>query len=325
VLARLGPIGLARRWIVPFTLALVLALPFWLPQALWQSLILGPAALPADFRDSFLSLVELLDPKNNRNMGPWLPAAVLAMIVAARLRLAPRTWFLVACWAGLMALQTVYLRRITLHIPTLELSLFVWRLMLPTAFVAFAALVSRWEAVPPLYPRALAALTAVSVIFLAGFTVLEAPDYVPHLVAAQDDRGALTAYDVDKDAAIWGIREYIPNYSELPHSCFSTTPNDVRAARFAELDSAAGATADRPYLSINRAPLGMVDYRVDGQPAKLAACGEDLVLGPLASGAKVTVTHTALDLLLLVRGVMLAALAFFMGYALFRMRQSHTL
>ena len=320
-LARLGPIGLARRWFLPFTLALVLAIPFWLPQAVWQSLILGPAALPADFRESFLSLTELLDPKNNRNMGPWLPAAVLAMVVAARFRLAPRTWFLVATWAVLMGLQTVYLRAITLHIPTLELSLFVWRLMLPTAFVAFAALVSRWEAVPPLYPRALAALTAVSVVFLAGFTVLEAPDYIPHLAAAQDDRGALIAYDIDKEASIWGIREYIPNYGELPQACFSTTPSDVRAARFAELDSPAGATADRPYLSINRAPIDMVDYRVDGQPAKLSACGENLVFGPLKPGAKVTVTHRALDLLLVVRGVMLAALAFFMGYALIRMRR----
>lgn len=322
VLARLTPWELARRWIVPFTLALVLAIPFWLPQALWQALILGPAALPVDFRNSFLTLSELLDPKNNRNMGPWLPAAVLATMAAARLRLAPRTWFLIACWALLMGLQTVYLRQITLHIPTLELSLFVWRLMLPTAFVAFAALVSRWEDVPPLYPRAVAALAAVSVVFLAGFTILEAPDYLPHLVGAKDDRGALLAYDVDKDAAIWGIREYIPNYAGLPQGCAGTKPDDGRAALFAELDRPTGATADKPYLSIVRAPVGMVDYRVDGQPAKLSACGETLVFGPLQPGARVTVTHRALDLLLAVRGVMLAALALFMGYAAFRMRRS---
>jgi hypothetical protein len=320
VLARIGPLELVRRWMVPFTLALVLAIPFWLPQALWQQLILGPAALPVDFRDSFLTLSELLDPKNNRNMGPWLPAAVLAMIAAARARLPLRTWFLVATWGLLMALQSVYLRRVTLHIPTLELSLFVWRLMLPTAFVAFAALVSRWDTVPPLYPRALAWLTGFSVVFLTVFTVLEAPDYIPHLVTAKDDHGALTAYDVDKDAAIWGIREYIPNYSELPQACFSTTPDTIRAARFAELQ--AGAVADRPYLSVHRAPIGMVDYWIDGQPPSLSACGEDLVLGPLAPGAKVTVSHRVLDLLLVVRGLMLAAAALLMGYAFFRMWRS---
>ena len=324
VLARLGPFGLARRWIVPFTLALVLAIPFWLPQALWQNLILGPAALPADFRNSFLSLVELLDPKNNRNMGPWLPAAVLAMIVAARLRLAARTWFLVATWAVLIGLQTVYLRAITLHIPTLELSLFVWRLMLPTAFVAFAALVSRWQAVPPVYPRALAVLTAASVVFVGGFTVIEAPDYLPHLLKAKNDRDALIAYDVDKNASVWGIREYIPNYATLPQVCAAVSAGDIRTTRFAALDRPGGVAADKTYVSIARAPIGMVVYRVDGQPTALSACGEDLVVGPLAPGARLTVTHRALDILLLVRGVMLAALAFIMGYALYRMRQSHT-
>jgi hypothetical protein len=321
VLARVGPFGLARRWIVPFTLALVLAVPFWLPQALWQNLILGPAALPVDFRNSVLSLAELLDPKNNRNMGPWLPAAVVAMVAAARLRLAPRTWFLVATWAVLIGLQTVYLRAITLHIPTLELSLFVWRLMLPTAFVAFAALVSRWQAVPPVYPRALGVLAAVSVVFLGGFTVLEAPDYLPHLLAAKNDRDALIAYDVDKDAAIWGIREYIPDYRTLPQVCAAVPAGDIRPTRFAALDRPTGVAADKPYLSIVRAPIGMVDYRVDGHSTAPSACGEDLVFGPLAPGAKLTVTHRALDLLLLVRGVMLAALAFLMGYALYRMRR----
>jgi hypothetical protein len=320
VLARLGPIDLARRWILPFTLALLLAIPFWLPQALWQSLIMGPEALPVDFRDSFLSLAELLDPKNSRNMGPWLPAALVAMMAAARLRLAPRTWFLIACWAVLMALQTVYLRHVTLHIPTLELSLFVWRLMLPTAFVAFAALVSRWEDVPPLHPRALAALTSVSVVFLAGFTVLEAPDYLPHLVAAKNDRGALLAYDTDKEASIWGIREYLPNYGALPQACPGTAPDDVRTARFAEFDRPAGAVAGKPYLSIHRAPIGMVDYRADGRRPGLSACGEDLVLGPLAPSARVSVTHLGLVLLLIVRGALLAALAAFMAYAVLRTR-----
>jgi hypothetical protein len=312
VLARLGPIGLARRWILPFTLALLLAIPFWLPQALWQSLIMGPAALPGDFRDSFFNLAQLLDPKNGRNMGPWLPAAVVAMVAATRLRLAPRTWFLVATWAVLMALQTVYLRPITLHIPTLELSLFVWRLMLPTAFVAFAALVSRWEDVPPLHPRALAVLTAISVVFLAGFTVLEAADYVPHLVTAKDDRGALQDYDTDKKASVWGIYEYLPNYG--------AAADDVRAARFAEFDGRTGAVAGKPYLSIHRAPIGMVDYRADGRRPGLAACGEDLVLGPLAPSARVSVTHLGLDLLLIVRGALLAGLAAFMGYAFLRTR-----
>ena len=249
------------------------------------------------------------------------------MIVAARLRLSlPCTWFLVACWAVLMALQTVYLRRITLHIPTLELSLFVWRLMLPTAFVAFAALVSRWEDVPPLHSRVLAVLTGISVAFLAGFTVLEAPNYLPHLVEAKDDRGALVAYDIDKDAAIWGIREYLPNYSTLPRGLLpARRPNDVRTARFAELSSTTrpARPADKPYL-LDRPRPGNRHGRLPGRrPAgQTVGLRRDPRVRPARAGCqghrRTSCTRPAQ---LIVRGVMLAALACFMGYALFRMRR----
>ena len=58
----------------------------------------------------------------------------------------------------------------------------------------------------------LAWLAGISAIFMAGFTVLESADYFPHLAAAKSDHAALVAYDSDKEASIWGIREYIPNY-----------------------------------------------------------------------------------------------------------------
>jgi hypothetical protein len=315
-----GPLELAGRWFVPFTLALVLAIPFWLPQVLWQPHILGPAALPADFRDSFQTAAELLDPKNNRNIGTWLPLAVVLLIVLARLRLSFRPWLLIVCWAVLMGLQSIYLRSITQHIPTLPLSLFVWRLMLPTAMLAFAALLAGWReaASRPVGTRGttlLAWLAGVSALFMAGFTVLESADYFPHLAAAKSDRAAQVAYDTDKDASIWGIREYLPNYETLKQTCFTTAPDDMRPVRFAELR--AGLAASKPYIAVDHAPVGMVDYRVDGQSVQPSFCGEALVLGPLAVGARVSVAENALHLLLIVRcagmGLLALFLAFFLG------------
>ncbi len=318
-LSRQSPLELARRWLVPFTLALVLAIPFWLPQVLWQSHILGPAALPVDFRDTFQTASELLDPKNNRNIGTWLPLAVVLLVVLGRLRLSLRTGLLIACCAVLMGLQSIYLRSITQRIPTLELSLFVWRLMLPAAMLAFAALLAGWrEAAPgPTCKRnttLLAWLAGISAIFMAVFTVLESADYFPHLAAAKSDRAAMVAYDIDKEASIWGIREYIPNYEPLKQTCFATTPDDVRPTRFAELR--AGLAATRPYVAVEHAPVGMVDYRVDGQSVQPSFCGETLVLGPLAPGATISVAEHALQLLLFVRCAAMGLLALFLAFFL---------
>jgi hypothetical protein len=324
-LARIGPIELALRWFVPFIAALVLAIPFWLPQALWQSYILGPAALPADFGDSFQTAVELLDPKNNRNMSTFLPIALVLMLAMLRLRLSVATWFLTVCWAVLLALQSVYLRHITLHIPTLPLSLFVWRLMLPTAMLAFAALLSGWRDVAgsPVAqtPRArrgrltLAWLAGISAIFMAGFTVLESVDYLRPLATAQKDHDARVAYDTDKENSIWGVREYIPNYESLKQTCFAASVAEVRQTRYDELRN--GLSAGKPYLAITRAPIGMVTYRDDGKAVQPSFCGEDLVIGPLPPNATVTVDESALHWLLAVRGVEMALLVLFFASFLF--------
>jgi hypothetical protein len=324
-LSRLNPIELARRWIVPFIAALVLAMPFWLPPALWQPYIQGPGALPADFSDSFQSLAKLVDPKNNRNIGPWLPLAVFLTIAIARPRLSLRTWFLIAAWALLFGLQSTYLRPIALRIPTLELSLFVWRLMLPAALIAFAAVVSGWIDIATraggtaVRARSLAWLASLSVVFMAGFTILQAPDYISPLAQVQPDHAARVAFDTNKDDAIWGIREYLPNYAELQQACFTATPNDVQTALFADLRT--GVAATRPYLAVHFGPTGLVQYRVDGRAIRPAACGNMLMLGPFTPGAKVTASHAGLDWLLVIRGIVIAGLAVAMAWMFVNRKQ----
>jgi hypothetical protein len=312
-LARIGPVEATRRLLPPLVAAVVIAVPFWLPQALTQGLILGPAALPADFKDSFLPVLEFFDPKSNRNTGPWIPFAILAMIVVARGALTRATWFLVASFAVLVALQSVYLERITIHIPTLELSLFVWRLMMPAAFLGFAALVSGWGEIMPDRRLTLVVFAGMSVICMAILITLSGADYLPKVAAAEPDHEERVAFDRDKENSIWGIREYLPNTSRLPQTC--PAAGDMAIATFGDLK--AGVRADKPYIAIVSGPVGIVDYSVDGRALQPAACARNTVLGPVEPGATVRVSEAKLEWLLVVRGIEMfgvAILLAFLGY-----------
>ena len=63
------------------------AAPFWLPQGLWEGLILGPRALPSSFVDTFLGLSDLIRFHHERTVGIWLPLAAILLVVVARARL----------------------------------------------------------------------------------------------------------------------------------------------------------------------------------------------------------------------------------------------
>jgi hypothetical protein len=309
-LARIGPVETARRLLPPLLIALVIAIPFWLPPALWQDLIRGPAALPADFGNSFLSIARLFDPKSNRNIGPWIPLAVLALIVVSRASLTWASWFLVASFAVMMGLQTVYLKQITIHIPTLELSLFIWRLMLPAAFLGFAALLSGWGEIAPDRRQALAVCAAISVLCMGILTTLAGADYIPDVAGVKSDQNERLAFDRDRENSIWGIREYLPNQAKLPPNC--PAAGDVAPASFADLRK--GLRAERPFLALERGPIGMVDYTANGKALSPGTCENSIVLGPVEPGATVRVSETRLDWLLAARAVELAGIAILLAF-----------
>jgi len=298
-------VGLIRRGFVPMVVAMVLGAPFWLPQSLWQGVILGPHALPTDFRESFQTLAEMVSPRNDRTVGVWLPIAVLVLVFVSRARLPVRVWVPVAAGFAIVALQTVYLFDVAKYIPTLALSLFVWRLALPVAFLLFGALLLGWRETGQPSRWALAPLAAAS---LAGmmFLMLDLePTYVKDMMRGwENDRTALVEYD--RGDGIWGVREYLPNYAGLPHNC--ETPG-ARRATYPELR--AGLKADTSFLVVRHGPVGLVGYSAGGAPVPLAACEEDLVLGPLAAGAVVTVSEARTNWLNYLRAV-----GFFLALAL---------
>lgn len=290
-----APATMVRRWLAPAVAAVVLAAPFWLPQALAQSVILGPRALPSTFAQSFFGAAELALPQSLRTVGVWLPLAALLLVAASRARLPWQFWIPAVLAAGLMALQTKPLLSVTGRLPMLELSLFVWRLALPVAFLLFGALVAAAHLAAKA-ERPLAVLASLAVASLA-FVMLQFPPNLPDGLASgwADDRRLLV--ELGRSDIVWGTREYLPNYAGLPRAC----DGEALPVSYRELRD--GVTATTPFVRVRHGPVGLVDYRANGERLAPAACDDALVLGPLPPAARITVSESRLHGLTLGRGV----------------------
>lgn len=290
--------GVVKRTLPALLAAILLGIPFWLPQAIWQSAILGPQALPVKFTDSFLTIPDMLRIQHIRTIGVWLPLAIVMLAFLTGSRLSKRFWLPVLIAAVATALETRPLAPVASHIPTLDLSLFVWRLALPVAFILFAALIVGLREAHDAHPRGLVTIATLGVMTMT-FVLVQSP---PHPEAPlgrewRQDRYVLQNFD-RADGGIWGIREYWPRYDKTTTGC------DVsEAVRVSYRDLQAGVEATAPYLLVRRGPVGLVDYVANGILIQPRACGDDLILGPLPAGARVAVSEGRMNWLSLVRAV----------------------
>jgi hypothetical protein len=288
-LSKENPFAVTVRLMAPAALALIAAMPFWLPQFLWKGDILGAAGLPATFGDSFFTAAQLADPRYVRSIGLLLPLAVGIMVVTAGLGLPARTWIPVAAFVIGFAVQTRLLRPLTMHLPILSYSLFVWRLMLPVAFLGFGALLSGW-AQSAGGRWLLAPLAPLSLLVMIGYLLGPAQTNLARFLEPQSDESWYRRYT--EHPVSWGRGEFLPNYTSLPVAC-SVSARETQRVTFADLR--AGIRPTQPYLVVRQAPVGFVDYTMDGISLPASACRTDLILGPLqpntvvqASTAKVT-------------------------------------
>lgn len=293
-----------RRWLGPLVIALVLASPFWAAQFLWKDLILGPAGLPLPFENSFRTLTGLVHARDFRSIGPFMPIAFVVAVVAARARLDLRFWLATGLTVALLLVQWVGVRDLVSKVPVLNLSVFVWRLMLPAAFLAFGAVLVGWRqlARPPVgIVTTLAFLAAVAMLWAS---LLSKEKTLAIVDNAPNDRAALVDYN--RGDGIFGIREFLPKYSRAPALC----PPEGEIQRAAYNDLRRGLVAQKPYVAVADAPFGFVGYS-----APYGACRDDLVLGPVKPGDTVRVSEQVVNGLFFVRmGEMaiLAALALFL-------------
>ena len=300
-LSGLTPLQLVRRGLVPGIAAVVLSAPFWLPQGLWQDLILGPKSLPASFEGTFLTLLDLVRFHHERTVGIWMPLAAILLIVVARGRLSLQFWVPAVVALVVILLQARPFYPITRLIPTLDLSIFVWRLALPAAVLLLGALLVGWRE-GPRSPRGLPALASLALVGMV-FLMLQFPGGLMNHLAWADDGVAITEFE--RLDGIWGVREYLPQYKNTPTEC--TTP-DARRVSYRDLRD--GVEARARYIRVPQGPIGLVDYEADGAALEPRACGQDLVLGPLRPTSHVTVLETRMNGLTLLRAVsFIAALA----------------
>ncbi|MFI5031719.1 MAG: hypothetical protein ACHQPH_13560 [Reyranellales bacterium] len=293
-LSGLKPLQLVRRGLMPSIAAVVLSAPFWLPQGLWQGLILGPRALPATFEESFVSLLDLVRFHHIRTVGIWMPLATILVVVVARARLSRQFWVPAIVGFVLILLQAKPFYPITRLIPTLDLSIFVWRLALPAAVLLLGALLVGWREAGR-SSRGLPVLASLAMLGTA-FVMLQFPGGVAKHLSWQDDRVAITEFE--QLDGVWGVTEYLPQYTNIPVEC--TTP-DARRVSYRDLRN--GVEARARYIRVPQGPIGLVDYVADGTPIAVKACADELVLGPLAPTAHVIVSEARMDRLTLVRAI----------------------
>jgi hypothetical protein len=309
-LSGLTPLQLLRRGLVPSIAAIVLSTLFWLPQGLWQGLILGPKSLPATFEESFVSLLDLVRFHHVRTVGIWMPLATILVVIVARARLSLQFWVPAIVGFALILLQAKPFYPVTRLIPTLDLSIFVWRLALPAAVLLLGALLVGWREVPRssvgLLSRGLPALASLALLGMV-FLMLQFPGGLVNHLSWQDDQLAMTEFE--RLDGVWGVREYLPQYRKTPVEC--TTP-DARRVSYRDLRD--GVEARARYIRVPQGPVGLVDYDADGAPLAPKACGDDLVLGPLKPTAHVTVSETRMNRLTLLRAIsFVAALVLMLG------------
>jgi hypothetical protein len=130
-----------------------------------------------------------------------------------------------------------------------------------------------------------------------AFVMLQFPANLTDSLARgwHDDRRMLAEFG--RSDVVWGTREYLPNYAGVARICDTGT---VQRASYAQLRDGLEVTA--PFVRVRHGPIGMVDYRVNGRRTAPGACDDDLVLGPVLPGVRITVSETQLDWLTFARG-----------------------
>jgi hypothetical protein len=174
----------------------------------------------------------------------------------------------------------------------------------------FGALLVGWREEVRAGLLRLPALAACAVLAMMIVMLPPAPVALRHFADGWEiDQHALGRYE--RLDGIWGVREYWPNYSGLPEVC-----KDSEATHASYRDLRDGFVTATPYVMVRRGPVKLVDYNANGQRLLLSACGDDLVLGPLPAGARVTVSESRMNWLNLVRAVGFFAALVLMGWAL---------
>jgi hypothetical protein len=287
-------LALGRRLLLPFAFALILAIPFWLPPILWLNLIAGNSVLPVPFSTTFLSFSKLFSLYYNFTVGPWLILSVILMSVAFRKQLGGRAWILVAGFLLMLAIQTIYLRPLTLRVPAISIFQFVWRLMMSAAFIGLAALLAGLKGEKMRATLPLTILTVFAFLNMFVISLISTPK------SMKTDAFNESSYAANmRIENMWAVALFGPNYSRFPQDCSHAKGKDLEAISFSGLRG--GVVPSLPFIAVENAPVGLVKYKAGYTILPPSVCGQNLILGPVPAGKIVTVDDAKLRDLCYVR------------------------
>lgn len=280
-LSRTKFIDLIKSNLLPLLLSLLVSSPFWLPAVLWRGAILGPEALPIKFQDTFLDLRQLIDPRSWKS--PGLLLFFVAFLAAQRLA-NKRQVILLFLFVFTLFIQTVYGKFIGVHLPLVESSIFIWRLLFVTCFFGFVLFILSSNNMSLNLKRLLAIFAIVIVSVAAIRCGSGKPGYSLNV---HQNRAELKGYL--KKTRSWGVAEYFPNYRDLPNACRVGDQTVVRSEfgplvnQGFYLDGAIG----QKFMAVEKAPWGFVSYSFNGAKApSLGACEGSLIFGPFSTSGR---------------------------------------
>jgi len=296
-----------KRNAVAGTAALVVSAPFWLPPFLFKNTISGTSNLPLAFEDTFLGIQHLLNPIGFRSIG--VAQIVLLSFIFYRNITAPTRKMVVLFSIFLLSiiLQMEFAKAVSVHIPVLYLSLFVWRLMFVSCFLALMIMIVNDVRVPT---RLLVVLCSVAVINTAAVCARYSLPGLPSFLEKSDEHRIVERY-FDENPE-WGSTEFRPDYSRLPVTCdleagaglTELSAEQARKGMYVAPNSLSNIVA------VRKAPWGFVNYRLNGKDIQPSGvCGDKLIFGPTAEAGLFELDESFTSTVMIIRLVIVIAFA----------------
>ena len=306
--------------------ATILAAPFWAFQFRWRRAILGLDALPTSLSENFQQLLPLFHPLSFYTVGVWIFVAVFLLLLklSKKLYLTPyinfssRPGILALAFVASIALQTVYLRDITALLPLMDVTLFPWRLMFVSAFLALLFL---WSCSPRFTSSSLKAIAALAAMNMFAICVLASAPFLPQAFVPRPAQEYAYILDYARTNRVWGVAEYFPNYAGIRQSCPDDSGKTDVKASFEHVREGVGLPPSKggTRVSVEHAPIGFVSYSFSGSSVPpISRCGESLVFGPFHEGGVLRADETTLIRLMIARLLVTAWLAASFGLILGR-------
>lgn len=276
--------------------ALVLTIPFWGPAIFYMKEVLGLRGLPLDFGGTFQRPWKLLDPLALPTLGPVLILTCIAIfVIAVRERHLKLACGIVAMFA-MLVVQTDLLRDFVVRLPFVDETQFIWRLMFPTAILAFAIVLS-FAINQGRFHRVAMTRAAVLALLMVGLKLgVGLPRSIGHSQEIfQPSPWTVGTFFVNfpsDNLRAWGVRLFSPDYRRLETHCPALADGEYSEASYAAARSSFVSTTR--FIAIDAAPHGFVRYLGDDKEVQLRHCDRKLVVGPVLQGTRISVDESFL-------------------------------